>query len=370
MIPQSEVYFADVRVTPKDNMFEKFKRLLTALKIDSLIKPRDLVCIKLHFGELGNMGYIHPVWVRELVNIIKEQGAKPYLSDTNTLYGGKRADAVDHITTAILNGFSYEVVGCPIIIGDGLRGEAEDIVEINKKHFKEVSLAKLITQADALISLAHFKGHALTGFGATLKNLGMGIVSKKGKYKMHINTYPLINRDLCKGCGFCTQKCPQNALCIKDKKVWLIKERCIGCGECLSLCQEGAIKINWKEVTPQVIQERIVEACYAVLKLIKKAIFINFVMQVSPDCDCCSFTDAYIVPDIGILGSTDAVALDEASVRLVNESWGNRNSALKTNYNPGQDKIRGMHPEVDWQIQLKYAEELKLGTRNYKLIKI
>ena len=367
---KSKVYFSDLKATTKRNLFNKLEELLEKVDIKSRIKPNRPVAIKLHFGERGNTAFIRPLFLRVVVDKVKEHKGLPFLTDTTTLYKGSRSEAVTHLTTAILNGFDYSAVGAPLIIADGIYGNTFVRVKINQQIYKEVSIAAEIAHADSLISVAHYKCHELSGFGGTLKNIGMGCATKEGKLSQHSNLCPKVDLNLCIGCGDCVRWCPSSAISLKNKKAALNPKRCIGCGECLTICQQEAIDIQWDKNMAN-FQKKMVEYAYGVLKEKKgKAIFINFITQVSPDCDCCSFSDAPIIPDVGIVASTDPVAIDQASTDLVNKQPGNSLSKLKSGLEPGGDKLKGVFPEIDWTIQLQYAEQLGLGQRDYELIKI
>jgi uncharacterized Fe-S center protein len=233
--------------------------------------------------------------------------------------------------------------------------------------------------ADTLICVTHFTGHELSGFGGALKNLGMGCSSREGKLSQHSNISPKVKAKTCKGCELCLGWCPQEAISIrpplpgqKDKHgtAFIDPEKCIGCGECILTCPTGAILIQWNETIP-IFQKKMVEYAYgAVQKKKGRVLYLNFLTQISPACDCNSYSDTPIVNDIGILSSEDPVAIDQASVDLVNGEAGNRSSKLSKNWNPGEDKFRALYPEVDWSIQLAYGEEIGLGTREYELIRI
>jgi len=367
---QSKVYFTDLRTSPKENLFGKLGRLLDAAGFSKTFGKRDMVALKLHFGELGNTAYIRPVFLRKIVECVREKGGNPFLTDANTLYAGTRSDAPAHLKTAIRNGFDYAVVDAPLVIADGLRGKTESAIQIDGKRFKEVYIGKEIAEADTLVSVAHFKGHELSGFGGAIKNLGMGCASRKGKLAQHSTVAPKITKKKCIGCGDCTEHCSQNALSIVDEKAQMDKKKCIGCGECILICPNSAIEIKWDQAVP-VFMENMVEYTMGVLKDKKgKSFCINFITSVSPACDCYGHNDAPIVRDIGIVASTDPVAIDQASADLVNAEPGLPGSCLQSGLNPGDDKFRAVYPHVDWTLQLAYAEQLGLGTRAYKLEKI
>jgi len=369
-IMKSAVYFADLRTKASENLVDKVKRLLEAVDLTVRIKERALVAVKLHFGEAGNTAYVRPVFVRKIVDIIKEVGGYPFLTDANTLYVGSRSDSVAHLITAIRNGFTYAVVDAPLIIADGLRGGNETDVTVNLKRFKRVYIGSEIVRADAIVSVAHFKGHELSGFGGTIKNLGMGCASRKGKLAQHSTVSPKVSRKKCEGCGECVEYCAQEAISLIDEKAKIDRKKCVGCGECIIICPNQAIQIQWDQAIP-VFLEKMVEYTAGVLKGKKdSAAFLNFITQVSPACDCYGYNDAPVVPDIGIVASTDPVAIDQASADLVNNAEGLKSSCLTKNFKPGEDKFRAIYPNIDWEIQLKYAEEIGLGTRAYELVRI
>lgn len=362
----STVYFANLRADTNRNLLDKIDTLLQRTAPEEIFKAGSLVAIKLHFGETGNTSFLRPVFVRRVVDYIKKTKAKPFITDTNTLYTGTRGNSVSHIETAVLNGFDFAVAGAPIIIADGLRGENKEPVKVGGKHFDEVSIAGEIINADALAVLTHFKCHELTGFAGALKNLGMGCASREGKLQQHSNCAPFVDPESCSACGECALHCPSDAIVIAKTAV-IDAAACIGCGHCIAVCPEETIKIEWNE-TATLIQQKVVEYASGVLKDKKdRAVYLNFITQVSPNCDCYGHTDAPIVPDIGIMASTDPVALDQASANKVNAETGLQGSALKTGLEPGGDKFRGVHPEIDWNVQLDYGEEMGLGTRKYVL---
>lgn len=367
----NKVFFANMRTSSKNNLFDKLALLLECVGIEKRIKKNSLVAIKIHFGERGNTAFISPVFVRNIVDKIKNYDGKPFITDTNSLYLGDRNEAVSHLTLATLHGFTYPVVNAPLVIADGIRGNTAVKVKIEKPHFKEVCIGAELYYADNIISVAHFKGHDLTGFGGTIKNLGMGGASRQGKLAQHSNISPKVEQELCIGCGDCIDICPSQAISLKSKKSRIDQENCIGCAECISICPCEAIKIQWNE-TSDIFQEKMVEHAFGVLKGKEgRAIFLNFLMNISPACDCYAHADAPIVPNIGILASTNPVAIDQASLDLVNKEIGIKNSALKSNFKKGEDKFRGLYPEIDWEIQLDYAEKLGMGSRRgYELIRI
>lgn len=367
----ANVFFMDLEATSRENLPQKLSRLVKTAGIGNVLAEKDLTAVKIHFGEQGNTAYIRPVFIRNIIQAIKEYKANPFLTDANTLYVGTRSNSISHIHTAIENGFSYSSMDAtPIIIADGLRGRSETQVKIDQKHCKHVYIGSEVTGADSLVSIAHFKGHELSGFGGTLKNLGMGCASRRGKLDQHSNVSPKIKKKTCIGCRECEKHCPADAITMKEKKADIDKQKCIGCAECIVRCPTGSVNINWNQTVP-VFLEKMMEYTSGVLKnKEKKAFFINFITDIAPKCDCLPYSEFPIVNNIGILASTDPVAIDQASADLVNQQKALTGTVLKINLNPGEDKFRGLYPSVDWEHQLDYAEELGLGTRNYKLVKL
>lgn len=367
---KSTVYFSDLRTGDKKSLLEKIGRLCDRLGLNKKVKKNFMVAVKIHFGERGNTAFVRPVFVKTIAERVRQAGGKPFLTDTNTLYVGSRGDSVNHYENAFGNGFVFEAVGAPVIIAGGLRGNRFLPVEVNLNHYRVVEIAPEIVDADTIIGVTHFKGHELSGIGGTLKNFGMGTASRRGKLSMHSNAGLVVKTKVCAGCRSCLSWCAHGALSMVEKRAYIDPELCTGCGACLPTCPEGAIKVLWDQGIAE-MQEKMVEHAYGAIHPKKdQAVFINFLMNVTPLCDCYPFSDAPIVPDIGIVASVDPVAVDQASADLVNRQAGNVDSALKTNFAPGEDKFRGVAPDVDWTLQLRYAEEIGLGRRSYRLVEV
>jgi len=363
---KSKVYFTDLHTSPTNNIYSKINKLITEAGFDNLNFNQKLVAIKIHFGEYGNIAYLRPNFARIIVNRIKEKGGNPYLTDANTLYKGRRANAVDHLDTAMINGYNPMAVGCQIIIADGLKGTDYKEIEINQKHCKTAKIASAIAYSDVLISMNHFKGHEMAGFGGALKNIGMGSGSIGGKLEMHSDSKPVVNTDNCVGCGVCTENCSQEAITLNADNIATIDyAKCIGCGQCIAVCQYDAAQAQFNSATAQ---EKMMEYALAVLKN-KPAFHINFIMNVSPNCDCWHYNDIPIVPDIGIAASFDPVALDRACADLVNQAPINKNSIIGSSTN-NSDRFGLVFPGIDWRIGINYAEKIGLGSQNYELVKV
>lgn len=370
---RSEVYFCDLRASAKENLLDKLDKLMEKAGFDDILRKnkKALVAVKLHFGEKGNTAFIRPIYIRRIVDHIRKFDCNPFLTDANTLYAGTRSDSVSHIRTAIENGFSYSVVNAPIIIADGLRGGSCYEIDVDGELIKKAYIAREIVDADIFLSVAHFKGHELSGFGGAIKNTGMGCASRKGKLEQHSDLKPKVNRRKCKGCGECIDHCAQNAISIHNKKAKIDEKKCVGCCECILICPNGAIDIPWDKDAVK-FQKKMAEYTKAVLKgKEEKSFFINFLTTISPACDCYGHNDTPIVPDIGIVAGKDPVAVDQASVDLVNKQPIVPGSILaRKRKKEVKDKFREIYPNIDWNVQLEHAEKMGIGSRKYKLIKI
>jgi uncharacterized Fe-S center protein len=312
-----------------------------------------MVAIKTHFGEEGSSGYVRPLYFNMLAKLLKEKGALPFLTETQTLYVGSRSNAVDHIHLAYKHGFTYENTGLPLIMADGLLGDEEVEVKIPGKIYQSVNIASLIARAQAMLTVTHFTGHLATGFGAALKNLGMGCSSRKGKLQQHSTAKPSIKSKACTGCGVCIEWCPAGAIVMKDNKAVMDQFKCIGCGECLAVCRFGAVGFTWSATYEQ-LQRKVVEYAMGVCKTKKdKILYLNFLTRITKDCDCLRGFDK-MVPDIGILVGRDPVAIDAASLDLVEEA--------------GAKSLAQMAYNVPYRIQIDYAAELGFGSGDYQLV--
>lgn len=371
----SQVYFTNLRTNANSNLLDKLERLCIRGGLLKLPLKDQFVAIKLHFGEPGNLAYIRPNFANRLCELLRKQGARPFLTDCNTLYSGRRSNAVDHIESAMENGFNPIAVKAPVIIADGLKGDDDrEIALDNADYCHAPKIGTALADADVIISFTHFKGHEQAGFGGALKNLGMGGGSVRGKLEMHGNSKPVIDSEHCIGCGICVRHCAHNALALdSNHKAVIDYGNCVGCGQCVALCQHGgAVIAAWD--TSENLNCKIAEYTEAVLKD-KPNFHISFIMNVSPECDCWGHNDAAVVADLGILASSDPVALDQACVDLVkNAPVLPTNNELEHKHQhetlEGQDKFKLLHPDTDWEAGLIHAEKLGIGTRQYELITV
>ncbi|MFH1063293.1 MAG: DUF362 domain-containing protein [Candidatus Omnitrophota bacterium] len=355
---KSTVFFQEV-TNSKDKVqtADKFKNLIKQSKLCDDIKKGEIIPIKTHLGEKGNTGHIDAAIIKQLINQLKAKAAKPFIVETNVLYQGKRVNAVDHLMLGAEHGFDLVSLGVPVIIADGLWGENNMDVQINKKHFQAVNIAKPVMYFDSIISIAHVTGHLLTGFAASIKNMGMGLASRTGKLRQHSNIKPKIIADKCTFCKRCIKQCAVAAIIEQQAKAFINSDICIGCGECIAACKFAAIADSYGE-DAKILSEKMVEYAYGVLLNIKQKVFFNFAIHITKNCDCMAKDEPAIVNDIGIFASTDPVACDKAAADMIVQS-------------AGGDVFKKVFPTADCYVnQLIYAQEIGLGNMNYDLVRI
>jgi len=373
---KAKVYFTDFRAKLGEGLPTKLKRLVKTAGIADLNLDGKFVAIKMHFGELGNISYLRPNYARAIVDVIKELGGKPFLTDCNTMYPGSRKNALEHLECAWENGFTPLTVGCPIIIGDGLKGT--DDVEVPVKggeYVKNAKIGRAVMDADVIISLTHFKGHELTGFGGTIKNIGMGCGSRAGKTEQHSSGKPFIDEDACRGCRLCLPQCANNGLVFDEskKKMTVNTENCVGCGRCLGACNFDAIEFRNNNANA-VLNCRMAEYAKAVLDG-RPNFHISLIVDVSPNCDCHAENDAPILPNVGMFASADPLALDRACVDACLKQKPLPGSQLSDNiakhdFHDHHDHFTNSRPESEWKSCLEHAEKIGIGTSQYELIEM
>ena len=352
----SDVFMIKVNNRDSDKiMAQKLNALIDASGVLGFLKKDDYTGIKIHFGEEGNTGHIKAEWLKGLVERLRAVTNNIFFTDTNVLYKqSKRTNAVDHLKLAYSHGFSFQNMNVPVIIADGLWGRNYTDVEISKKRFSRVKVASDITDCDSLLALTHITGHIMTGFAGAIKNLGMGCASRRGKFEQHCGMVPDFNPGECSGCGLCVSNCPADAITLENGRAKIDEANCIGCGECVVICKTEALNAKWSETLAN-LQEKMVEyACGAIEAVDRRIGYINFLTNITRNCDCLAKDEPRIVEDIGILASNDLVSIDSASAEILN--------GLKC-----KDIFRQEYPQIDWTVQLKYAASLGLGDPNYKL---
>ena len=369
----SKVYFTNLRAKPSQNLLKKLDALVIKAGINEIDFQKKIVAIKIHFGEPGNLSYIRPNYAARIVKMLKAKEAIPFLTDCNTLYYGRRSNAPYHLEVAFENGFNPLSTDCPVIIADGIRGNEFTEVELNMEYCKTAKIGSSITSSDIIITMNHFKGHEMTGFGGALKNLGMGCASVPGKLFLHSGSSPEIFEKNCTGCKICEKYCAYGAIKVeKDKIAHIDYSLCVGCGQCVAVCQYDSARVVWQD-SSETVCKRIAEYSSAVVKD-KPAFHINFMMNISPDCDCWGYNDYPLVPDLGIAASFDPGALDMACADMVMAAPALPGSRICTDHShgdlKGQDKFKLAHPDTFWQEGLKHAAKIGLGKTEYELIEV
>jgi uncharacterized Fe-S center protein len=353
----SDLYLARVSGDDVTHVQERIRAVFAAAGLSGCMRERDLVAVKVHFGERGHKTFVPAGYVRAVVDCVKEAGGLPFLTDTNTLYRGQRDNAVNHLNLAFEHGFTPDAVGAPVIIADGPTGSSEVEVPIGGKHYDTVGLAEGIASANALIVVTHATGHPGAGLGGVIKNLGMGLSSKKGKLAQHSRSRPTIAAKTCTACGRCVPMCPADAIIWREEKAWIEEEKCIGCGECLAMCRFGAVKFSWDQASED-LQERMAEHALGAVKDKEGRVgYLTFLMSMTKGCDCFGQPMDPIVPDVGILAGSDPVAMDAATLDLTRDD--------------GERSLAKMAwPEVNPERQIDYAAELGLGDRDCNIVEV
>ncbi|MGM9653316.1 MAG: DUF362 domain-containing protein [Eubacteriales bacterium] len=369
---QAKVYFTDMRTHNRCSLPEKLKKLIRAAGIGDIDFDSRFAAIKIHFGEPGNLAFLRPNYAKAVADTVRELGGYPFLTDCNTLYTGRRKNALEHMDAAAENGFSYESTGCRIIIGDGLKGTDDVAVPVKGgEYVQEAKIGRAVMDADVFISLNHFKGHECTGFGGAIKNIGMGCGSRAGKMEQHNSGKPEVNPDKCRACRFCARQCAHSAISFPDGKAQIDHSKCVGCGRCIGTCSFHAIHPT-KDSANDDLCRKMAEYAKAVVDG-RPCFHISIAADISPYCDCHGENDTPILPNIGMFASFDPVAIDQACADMCNAAAPVPGSILgeMSRYDPARDDaFSTTFPTTNWEVTLEHAEKLGIGTRAYTLIRI
>lgn len=390
----SKVYFTDLRTHGHTNLPDKLKKLVYAAGIDQIDFENKFVAIKMHLGEPGNLAYLRPNYARAIVDVVRELGGKPFITDCNTLYVGGRKNGLDHLDSAYQNGFNPFQTGCHTIIADGIKGLDEvEVPVVGGEYVKNAKIGRALMDADIVISLTHFKGHEQAGFGGAMKNLGMGGGSRAGKMEQHAAGKPSVDQSLCIGCHQCEKICAHGAFSFNETREYtnaagrtrtvsvasIDHNRCVGCGRCIAVCNQDAISPDF-DAAVQVLNYKIAEYTKAVIDG-RPCFHISLAIDVSPNCDCHDENDTPIVGDIGMFASFDPVAIDQACIDAVmaqpplpntvlTESREELEAAGELDEAHEHDHFYITHPDTDWKSCIEHAEKIGLGSSSYELIRI
>ena len=374
---KAHVYCTDFRTKAfGDGLPTKLKKLMKKAGIGQIDMDGKFVAIKMHFGELGNVSYLRPNYARAVVDVVKKLGGKPFLTDCNTMYPGSRKNALEHLYCAWENGFTPLTVGCPILIGDGLKGTDDiEVPVVGGEYVQAARIGRAIMDADVFISLTHFKGHEMTGFGGAIKNIGMGCGSRAGKTEQHSGGKASIDPAKCRGCRMCLKECANDALSFdaRTKKTRVNEENCVGCGRCLGACNYDAIAFT-NFAANELLNRRMAEYTKAVVDG-RPCFHVSLVVDVSPNCDCHGENDVPILPDLGMFASFDPLALDQACVDACLQAPPLPGSQLAANlakrgFVDHHDHFTNSTPASEWRTCLEHAEKIGLGTRAYELVRM
>lgn len=354
-MPKAKVWFVPVSEDETLASMAEKTTILAAAAFAEVVKAEHPCAVKQHFGERDNRGFIKPEITRAVCDYVASVGGQPFVTDTNTLYRGRRSQSVEHLAQARDNGFTFAALGAPVIIADGLLGTDQVTVPITGgKHFEEVRIASAGYHAASSLVVTHVKGHCELGLGGSIKNVGMGFAARAGKLAQHSTGRPEMDDAKCIACGACAKWCPADAI-VLSPKARLLAERCIGCGECLTLCPAHAINFRWGASGPELI-ERICEHVLGFLSNKRGHCgYLNYVIDLTRNCDCVGKAQKIEYPDIGILASTDIVAVDKAAADISIDRI-------------GKDIWADWWPDSNYAAQFACGEKIGLGTTDYELI--
>jgi len=390
-----KVYYMDARGnSPQTSMVAKMVTVFEAAGFDSLIKPGDVVAIKLHCGEWNNTAYLRPVYARTLADRVKALGGRPFVCDTTTLpYNiyASRCTGLDIMVTAERNGYNSATLGCPFICADGFMGTDDYRVDLPEGYIlKEAYIAQAIAAADVLITLTHFKGHPMGVIGGAIKNLGIGAQSKRGKFNVHLGGHPkyslaassVFHPENFKGrkgeedWQILEECCPFGLIHVTEDSIEWEKEKCVNCIACLPLMLKHGI---WElsGVNFQAANAAMADACLATIKAVGpgRVAFINMAIDISRGCDCIPYADVPILPHLGVFASYDPVAIDKACLDKSIETAGVQGSTAEEMevLDSGKRKFEACSPllaGLGEEIQLNTGEIVGLGTRQYELVQV
>lgn len=383
---KSRVLFTDRKAEAWYNMLDKVEHVFKELGLPQAIGKGDKVMIKTHFGQWGNTNYLRPSYARKVVDLVRASGGDPFVAESCGLgYGaggpyGERTTAPEYLTMAALNGFTEASVGAPIIMADGYWGTDTFDVDVDGEFVKKVDVATALLDCDKVIVLSHAKGHLNGGIAGSLKNLGIGLVGKRGKAIMHIQSGIKVNPAKCRGpeCSKCLDVCPVRCITMHEKAE-IDSEKCISCIHCRAICNKigaRAIPVTWRAEAEQ--PPRFVENALGVVNSIgaEKFYYINLAIDISDKCDCWNVGSTLLVHDLGIFGSRDPVAVDQACLDAINNAEPNPRSMVG-GIERGADKFAAAHSLKDpktgeilhlAEIQLAHAQKMGLGNRDYELV--
>jgi len=375
----SKVYLAPARATRWDysaSQVAGLERLVEKMDFGSAFEEGGYVAIKMHFGSEGAHRIVRPRFVRVLADAVKAVGAKPFVCDTVRIRGW------DYLELASQNGINPQSMGCPVILADGLFGCDSLEVEAGPV-LGSVQVASTIYDTPAMIVVSHCKGHIQAGYGGAIKNLAMGGVAgrhrsgdwRRARGHLHAarsDDEASITRDpeLCTLCLQCMHVCPTEAISEQNGGLVVDDDECWRCGRCERVCPEGAIQLD--KLTPEEFQMGLAEATKAVLSTFEpgKVLYFNFVLEVQPECDCMPVADTPVVQDQGVLAATDIVAVEQATLDLINKAAPLPESLAEDREIKAGQRVLAEALGVDGQVHVDAAAQIGLGSKQYELVEV
>ncbi|MCF8010198.1 MAG: DUF362 domain-containing protein [Clostridiales bacterium] len=366
------VYFANARCHAYDydyGLLGKFEEMLNRVNLEKYISAKEYVPVKMHLGSRGAYRTVRPVFVRKIVEAVNKINGQPFITESVRLPGLK------YLQVANANGLNEQSLGAPIVIADGIFGLDSVKVE-SGPILNEIGVCSAIYDAPAMIVVSHCKGHIASGYGGAIKNLGMGGIafkdrssgiSQRGRMHFLENEELTWNEEKCNMCYQCVNVCPHESLAFdENNQLQIDQEKCIRCGRCARVCPEGALVLPQNE---DLFQKVLAEATCAVLKTFdkKRVLYINFITEVIPECDCMPMTDTPLVPDIGIMISDDIVAIEKATLDMINKSQLIQDSKVGDNGITTNENIFKQVTGKDPYKHVKAAAEYGLGSLDYEI---
>lgn len=370
---KSTVYFASIRAGAFDYNYGpvgKFEELLNRLELSRYIAEGEYVAVKMHLGSPGAYRIIRPVFLRKLVEAIKNAGGRPFITDSVRIPG------LEYLEVARNNGINELSVGAPVILADGIFGR-DHVMVPSGPILGEIGIAAAIHDAPAMVVVSHCKGHMASAYGGAIKNLGMGGaasrdrngVAQRGRMHFLHNAELTWHREKCSRCLQCVSTCPHECINFENEDMIINQEKCARCGRCARVCPEAALVLPQND---ELFQRSLAETAGAVLSTFgqKKVVYLNFLTDIQPECDCMPMADAPVVPDIGILASDDIVAVERATLDLISRAQViNDSTAGDRGITSAENIFKAIHGK-DPYIQVRAAAELGLGSMDYELVTV
>jgi hypothetical protein len=371
-----KIYFIDSRVEKFDYRYSlsgKLEKGLERINLTRYFSKDELVPIKMHLGNRGGHSTIRPNFVRLVAEHLKKVGASPFVTDSS------RVKPYEYLEVANEMGYNQLSLGCPVIIADGIFGRDSVTVKAGKI-LKELAIPSAIYDAKSMMVLSHIKGHIDSSLAGAIKNLAMGCVCPQprghtwkegGRGKMHFQMTEIMawNKELCTCCAICADNCPVEAITVRKDFFEVDEDKCWRCARCVKICPEKALSVP---ISHDNFLASLAESAKAVLDTFEpgKVLFVNFILDVQPECDCMAVSDNPLIQDQGILIGDDIVAIETATMDLIEKATPlPQSKADGIKLKKGEDILSALHKK-DARIQIKAAEKLGLGKSDYYLEKI